>query len=104
MLPIGLLSHLEDAKFNTFPVHFGIKIYVMTLYPDYHKTSGPKGEYSVGDVHYKTSEVEVVGISHTNNELQSNVKTTPKTKEPEYKTHICIKKLLQNQKLLNITK
>ena len=103
MLQIGLLSHLEDEKFNTCPVHFGIKIYVMTLYQDYIKTSGNKGEYSVWDVNYKTSEVEVVGKSHTNNELQSLVKTTPETKKPEYKK-IVLQKFLQNQKMLNIRK
>ena len=42
MLPIGLLAHLKDEKFNTCPVHYGIRIYVMTLYPDYIKTSGKK--------------------------------------------------------------
>ena len=92
MSPSGLMSHLESEKYKCCPVHFGVKTCIWALYKNYHKGSGNIGEYTVGDVHYKKSEVEVEGNMHTNNEVQSVGKITHKTRVPVKKINISTKK------------
>ena len=51
MFPMSLFAHLKDGKFNMCPVHYEIKSYVRTLYPEYIRTSGKINDYSMGNVH-----------------------------------------------------
>ena len=59
MLPSGLMAHFESEKYINCFLHFGEKAYLWALYKNYHKSAGHKGQYEVGDVHYKKGEVEV---------------------------------------------